>query len=433
MPSDLSGRAGPYWSRFVTRLRCWWINHYAVPPDEPGGTRHYSMASHLREHGIDVLLVTSNVNYLIQRERSSQRNDMEILDRDGVCFARLKTPSYRGNSISKLWNMLSFKRRLRRCHRDFPGPKPDVIIGSTPHPFAADEARRIAGELGVPYVLEVRDLWPQTLIDAGGMSRVHPLVLWFARIERRVCRAAARVLTLLGESAEHFRRLGVPDERLVHVPNGIDADLLPAGRVVEEDGIFRVMFVGLHGMVYGLDTMIDAAKLTARRRPDRDVRFVLVGDGPEKSRLMQRVADEGIDNVEFRDSVAKSRIYDVMSEADAYVMQTRRCAMHQAGVSPNKVYDYMAMGRPVIFAVDGPTNPVSAAGSGLTIEPESPSALADAVMELASMGHEDRSRMGERGIGYVLEHHDLSKLAGRVAEALREVTGRSGAAAPHAG
>ena len=181
-------------------MQCWWINHYAIPPNEPGGTRHYSLAKKLKTHGIEVTIIASSFNYVQRKERlkANESHRCEVID--GVPFVWLRTRAYSGNSVSKLLNMLSFVRHLRR-RSDLPDTKPDIIIGSSPHPFAADEARRIARRLNVPFCLEIRDLWPQTLTDVGGLSAWHPVVLWMRRIERRLYRAARCIVTLLPNSA----------------------------------------------------------------------------------------------------------------------------------------------------------------------------------------------------------------------------------------
>lgn len=417
----------------MSEVRCWWINHYSVPSSEPGGTRHFSMARHLHSFGIDTLLIRANTNYFKQDSTATQSKAIELQHHDGVEFAKLRSPKYRGNSVSKLFNMLAFKRELRRSYTRLPGPPPDVIIGSSPHPFAADEARRIAGRLGVPFVYEVRDLWPRSLVDVGGMSNHHPLVVWFRMLERRLCRDAERVITLLPDSHSHFEDLGVDRDRIIHVPNGVDMNMVPATDMSSQEGPFRIMFLGLHGLVYGLGTILDAAQILKQIPDAPAIEFVLVGDGPEKQGLQERVRNEGIEHVVFRDSVPKSRVYETMKDADAFIMLTRRCDVHKSGVSPNKLYDYMSMARPIFYAIEGSSNIIDLAGAGITIPPEDGRALADAAVRLAGLGVDERREMGERGRSYVVEHHDLSKLAGRVAEALREVTGHSGAAASIAG
>ncbi|MBT9253591.1 MAG: glycosyltransferase family 4 protein [Brockia lithotrophica] len=172
-------------------------------------------------------------------------------------------------------------------------------------------------------------------------------------------------------------------------------------------------------MANDLDRVLDAAHLLQKGGNGKAIRFVLVGDGPEKERLMQRAREMGLHNVEFRDPVPKREVFRVLAEADAFLLLLKEAPVFRFGASPNKLYDYMAMGRPVIFAVNSPYNPVQESHSGITVSDASPEALAQAVHALASLPREEREAMGRRGRAYVEEHHSFPRLAEQLEEILR--------------
>lgn len=409
----------------MTPLRCWWINHYACPADEPGGTRHHALARHLSRNGIDASIIASNFHYTQMRDRLAPDESTRVEDRDGVRYAWIRSRPYSTSRVAKLRSMTSFASHLLRVADTLPLERPDVIVGSSPHLYAADAARRIARRFDVPFCCEIRDLWPSSLVDVAGASRWNPIVLHMAHIERRVYRSAERIFTLLPDSQEHICNRGGRSGSVDWIPNGVDPDLLPPPASPAEQGPFTVVYAGAHGIANGLDAVLDAAKLLQAEYGPEDLRLLLVGDGPLKRTLMRRVADEGIQLVEFHEPVSKTEIHGLIQRADACLMPLKRGSVFRHGVSPNKMFDYLAAARPVIFSVDSTRDPVQAAGAGISIAPEDPVALAEAVVSLASMEPEERSEMGRRGRDWVLDHHDLSKLAGLVAEALREVTGRS--------
>ena len=413
----------------MRNLRCWWVNHYACPADEPGGTRHHALAGHLKQHGVDVTLIASSFHYTRLVERLDDGETMRIEDRDGVRYAWLRTRPYTSNPLAKLNNMRSFASHLRRIAPTLPLDPPDVIIGSSPHLYAADAARRVAQRMGVPYCCEVRDIWPGSLVDIAGASPWNPIVLHMGRIERRIYRAARRIFTLLPGSQEHIVEHGGRPGSVVWIPNGVDPELLPPSAPPRGEDPFTIIYAGAHGVANGLDSVLDAASILQRAPASRPIRIVLIGDGPAKPDLVRRAADESLDIVEFRDPVPKSSIHSVLQQGDACLMPLKRGNVFRHGISPNKMFDYLAVSRPVIFSVDTPVNPVERAGAGLTIAPEDPEALAGAVRKLSAMDASELESMGVRGRSYVMEHHDLEMLAGRVGDALHEVVGPIGAEA----
>lgn len=394
-------------------MKIWWVNHFAVPPDQPGGTRHYTLARELIRRGHDVTLYASSVDYVSRGD--TRLGPHESVRREMVCdvpFVWVKTPEYGAGSLGRVRNMCTFAWQTWRRAFEATPERPDLVVGSTPHPFAALAAERLAARYGVPFTLEVRDVWPQSLVDLGDHSRLHPFILLLGWLERYLCRRADLLLSLLPGAAPHLVSKGARPDSIVMLPNGIDLDLIPAPAPEQDDGVFRLIYAGAHGLANGLETVLDAAVLMQREQCP--VKFVLIGDGPLKQQLVARAQRENIANVEFLPAVAKSEIHGVLAQANAFVLPLKSGSVFQHGVSPNKLFDYMAAGRPVIFAVDAPNNPVRDALAGLTVPPESPEALAAAVDRLRAMDRAERVAMGQRARAYVECHHDLRRLAGRL-------------------
>jgi glycosyltransferase involved in cell wall biosynthesis len=160
-------------------MRVWLVNHYALPPQRAGGTRHYALARELIRRGHEVTLIASSVDYMRRQEAHLAPNERARLEQVGeVPFLWLRTLPYQGNSLRRVGNMLSFAFRLRReAPRAL--PRPDVVVGSTPHLFAAWAAYRLARRYQVPFVLEVRDLWPEFAIDMGVLT--NPILIRTSR------------------------------------------------------------------------------------------------------------------------------------------------------------------------------------------------------------------------------------------------------------
>ncbi len=402
-------------------MNVWLVNHYAVPPGQPGGTRHYALARELVRRGHRVTIVASSVEYLTRQERHLGPREIYRLEQvEGVPFLWLRTLPYRGNSLARVGNMLTFTWRvLRWAPRVLTAP-PDVIVGSSPHPFAAWAASRLAAHFRVPFVLEVRDLWPQSLIELGNFAPWHPFILGLAALERHLYRRAARIITLLPGAVDHIRAKGGDPARVVWIPNGLDLTLVPPPQPPPEDGVFTVMYAGAHGRANGLDVALAAAR-ELQRVAAPPVRFVFVGDGPEKPALQAQARAWGLRNVRFEDPVPKREVYRRLQQADAFLMILRPSPVFRWGVSPNKLFDFMAMARPVLFCVQTPYNPVAEAGAGLSVPPGNAQALARALQQLAALSPRERWEMGLRGRRYVERAHAMPVLAARLEQTLQAV------------
>jgi glycosyltransferase involved in cell wall biosynthesis len=186
------------------------------------------------------------------------------------------------------------------------------------------------------------------------------------------------------------------------------------------EGEFVVMYAGAHGPANALDAILDAAARLERRQPGR-FRFVLVGDGHDKPRLERRAEREGLDSVVFLQPVPKAEIYALLAGADALVVNMNPGALYQTGISFNKLYDYLAVARPIVAGSDAADDPVALAGAGLTVPANDGDALAAGLEQVASLSPGEREALGARGRAFVQEHHDIDRLAEEYAAVLRSL------------
>jgi glycosyltransferase involved in cell wall biosynthesis len=402
-------------------MRILMVNPYAIPPSQPGGTRHFSLARALQAMGHPTTLVASGFDHTTRTQRLGPGEAMARTVHEGVPFLWLRTPGYRGSGgAARLWNMLVFARTVERRLPGYLDVRPDLVVGSSPHLFGAQAALRLARRLGVPFVLEIRDVWPQSLVEVMGVSRHHPLVWLMERAERQLYRGADHIVTLLAGLGPRVAERGGDPRGLTWVPNGIDLGLVPplpepAGRPP-----FTFMYAGSHGITNALDVLLDAV-LRLRGRglwPPGRARLVLLGTGPEKPRLEARVRAEGIPGVEFRAPVPKREVFGALAEADAFLVSARPSPLWRHGISFNKLFDFMAVGRPIVFGMDCPGNPIEEAGCGFIVRPGDPEAMAEAMARLLALSPEHRRDLGRRGRASVEARFDMRILAARFAGAL---------------
>ncbi len=272
--------------------------------------------------------------------------------------------------------------------------------------------------------MEVRDLWPQTLIDMG-VPKWNPFVIILGLLERFLYKRAKKIITLLPKAHEYIENLSIPAEKIIWIPNGVDLEKFPplgkdslnSGTELSSDE-FVITYTGAIGKANNLDVAIEAAKILRRDYPN--IKFLFVGDGPEKVRLLEVVKEGKINNVEFRLPVAKNKIIEIILKSDALFFHLQDSPVFKYGISSNKLFDYLASGKPIIFSSNSINNPVEEAGAGITVPPDDPQALAEAIIKLYKMPEEERVKMGMNGRKYVEKYHSIPVLVDKLEEVIKE-------------
>jgi glycosyltransferase involved in cell wall biosynthesis len=384
--------------------------------NEPGGTRHHELARYLARRGHRVTVITSRVSYLtgtVVSPDDATDNEME-----NVKVLRVYTiPALHKSFVHRVFAFLSFMAasffaglRVRQV---------DLVWGTSPPIFQGMTAWLLARLKGKPFLFEVRDLWPTFAIAVGVLK--NPLLirlsLW---LERFLYTHADRVMVNSPAYVTHVAGRGAHQVELV--PNGADPEMFdPADRgkafraAHDLENKFAVLYAGAHGMSNDLEVVLEAASLLQKQAPD--VQVVFLGDGKEKPNLQNRAEALRLKNVLFLPPVPKSGMAAALAGADACIAILKPIEAYKT-TYPNKVFDYMAAGRPVVLAIDGVIREVvEAAGGGIFAEPGNPAALAQAVCRLAVDPARAR-RMGLAGRQYLQEHFNRSLLAEKLSTLL---------------
>ena len=401
-------------------MRIWIVNHHADPPDG-FATRSFDIARRLVERGHPTTIFLSNFNhYLFRDMRDIGRRLWKAERVDGVTLVWIRTPAYTVNDIRRVLNMISFAI-LATIQGAIRRERPDVVIGVSVHPLAALAGYFIARLRRARFFVEITDLWPETLVQFGRLRRGSLTARLMLRLERFLYRKAERILMLWRDTGGYVESLGIPADKIVWLPHGVELGRYQGlGRYEgAPEPPFRVVYLGSFVAGMSLDTIIDAAA-DLKSRGRRDIEFRLVGAGTQRDEFIERAANLGLDNVVFPDAVPKAEIARAMNQADAFIYGLQDLPLYQYGMSLNKLMDYLAAARPIVFFGHSSYDPVAIADAGVSLPPGDPVALADAVERLVGMSPKERVAMGERGRAYLLEHHTIPILTDRLLAALTQ-------------
>ncbi len=295
-------------------------------------------------------------------------------------------------------------------------PKPDVVIATSPQLLCALAGWWLAWWKRVPFVFEVRDLWPESLAAVGAGSEGSLLHRTLGAIAGFLYRRAQRIVVVAPAFTNHLMRYwNVPAAKISTVENGVETDVFrldPAAAEVRKqlhlEDRFLICYIGTMGNAHGLETLIAAAEELQTALPS--TMFLLIGEGAEKDRIAKLAAQRGLQNIKFLDQQPRERIAAYVSAADLCLVMLRKSELFKT-VIPTKLLEYMACERPVIVAVDGQARQiVETAHAGVFVEPENSKALVKAILDLAGES-ERRRQMGASGRAYIVNQFSREKTA----------------------
>ena len=381
------------------------FNHHALTPDMGGGTRHYDFAKELVGRGHKVTIIASSFHYAAYKETKTYVNSDYLKECvDGVDFIWIKTHGYKSNGPKRVFNMLEYMYKAQKVQMD---RKADVVIGSSVHLFAVYAAWKFAKQAAVPFVMEVRDIWPRTLIDMG-MSKWHPFILLLGFLERFLYKKADKIITLLPDAHVHIESFGVKKEDIVWISNGVDTTRFKNLKKTKRSEKFLITYAGSMGQANVLSTLMDVARELDKKYVD--IGFQLIGEGALKQELIEYKKHFNVKNTEILPAVSKDEIAQVLKESDILYLGLKDSPLYRFGVSLNKLFDYLAAEVPIIFAGKIKNNPVEEASAGYCIPAEDKDALQSTIVRLYEMREDERTLYSKGNLNYIEKNFSIQFL-----------------------
>ena len=383
------------------------INQAFVSPDEPGHTRHFELAKFLQSRGHELVIVASDLNYQTGKRTVERKGVFAEQIIDGVRV--LRAYIYPALHRSYFWRVISFfSFMFSSVWTSFRVNDVDLVLGTTPPIFQAVSAWFVAWIRRKPFLLEVRDLWPEFGVSMGVLK--NPIVIALGRrLEKFLYARAAHILVNSPAYKEYMIGKGVPEKKITFIPYGTDVDMFNPrvdGSSIRADlGLqdkFIVLYAGALGQANDIDTILRAAE---RLKPYDKIHFVLFGDGKERPRLQNEAKRMKLTNVTFAGVRPKKDMPRVVASADVCLAILQDIPMFRT-TYPNKVFDYMAAGRATVLVIDGITRElIESSYGGVFVQPNDDETLAETILDL-SKNVDIVQQMGQNAREYLVKHLD---------------------------
>lgn len=399
--------------------KLWIMNHYAIGPNSGGGTRHYDFAYELVKRGYDVTIFASSFDHKLRKEKlnDGEKYRKEIIN--GVKFVWIKTVPYQKNDFNRIRNMISFAKNLKKVCKHMEAP--DTIIASSVHPLTCIAGYSISKKKNAKYIAEIRDLWPQTLIDMGAISEKSIITKVLRFMEKYIYKKAEKIIVLLPGAVEYIKSVGIEEEKVVYIPNGIVVNRVQ--KILNKKSVnekindimnehknkFNAVYLGAHGKANELDVIIDAAKILKNNNVN-DVDLLFVGDGPEKNNLIKKCKENNLTNVYFYDPISKYEVPLLLDKIDLCMVSMGDYGIYKYGISLNKLFDYLCSRKPIVFSGNVMNDIVKEANAGISVNARDSEGLANAILKIRNMSVEERNKLGQNGFEYVKKYHDISSI-----------------------
>jgi glycosyltransferase involved in cell wall biosynthesis len=383
------------------------LNQAFVSPDEPGHTRHFEMAQYLRDHGHELVIVASDLNYQTGQRTVERHGVFTEQMIDGVRV--LRSYIYPTLHRSYFWRIVSFfSFMFSSVWTALSVKDADLIMGTTPQIFQAVSAWFVAFVRNKPFLLEVRDLWPEFGISMGVIT--NPILISLTRwLEKFLYARATHILVNSPAYKEYMVAKGVPANKITYIPYGTDVDMfnpsvdgLAVRKRLGLEDKFVVLYAGALGQANDIYTVLCAAK---HLNDENQIRFVFWGDGKERPNLQSEAERLNLENVIFAGVCPKKEMPFVIASSDVCLAILQNVPMFRT-TYPNKVFDYMAAARATVLVIDGVIREViESSNGGVFVEPANHELLAKTILEL-SKDPQRVKQMGVNARAYLVQHLD---------------------------
>lgn len=403
------------------------VNHYATPPMYGGLSRHHFFAKNLKKMGYKVKIIASSAIHnsdinMISKEEKILYKEKVI---DEVDYIYIKTSSYK-NKFQRILNMLQFYFRTKKVVKKIGNF--DVVYSSTPQPLSALLGIKIAKKYKVLSIVEVRDLWPATIVDFNILSSKNLIIKVLFKLEKYIYSNCDRLIFTMEGGKEYIkdRKYDINIDKVFHVNNGVDlakfnSDLKEYktdDKDLTDKKTFKIIYTGSIREAYNIDQLLELAKFV-KNKGYNDIKFLIYGKGPYLEKLKNKCIQDDISNVVFKGFVDAKYIPYILSKADVTLLQSINYDSLKYGTSQNKLFTYLAAGKPIISTMDNKYDLIKKYKCGISLKKTDISNYYKALMVFYNMDKKQYKEYCDNCKKLVLDY-DYAKLTEKLVKIIEE-------------
>lgn len=382
----------------------WLINQYAMPPKYEVRVQTLKRAQYLLEYGYDVTIIGGSYLHNTDINLISDKNKYFRSNYGGIKYIHVKTSKYRGNGISRFYNMLAFSFRLLLLSNNF--GKPDVIVQTATVPFG-NILYYLAKKYQSKYIIEVVDLWPESFLAMGLISKHNPLLLLAYNAEKWLYRKANKIVFSMEGGKDYIVEKGwdldsggdIDLNKVHYINNGVDLAEFDRNKGLykfsdidlDNDTIFKVIYLGSIRLANDLKQLIDAAEMI---QDIKNIKILIYGDGNDRHYLETYCKDKGITNVVFKQKwVELKYVPYILSKSSLNILNYKKNPIFRYGGSQSKSFQYMASGKPILSNAKMGYCPITNNNMGISEEFKTTEEYASAILAFYKMNPKDYQRL----------------------------------------
>ena len=383
-------------------MNIWLINHYAVPPMYYPLARQTNFAKYLMRMGHEVKIFAASTVHNSNKNLIEDNTPYREETVDGVSYVYIKCLDYQDNGLKRIYNMCQFAWKLPGVCRHF--SKPDALVATSMPPTSCAMGIHLARKYGCKGVAEIADLWPESIIAYDIAGPHNPAVIALRWLEKWIYQKADAVVFTMEGGYDYIREQhwekAVPESKVFAINNGVDLEVFRENAQryqienedLEDPDTFKVVYTGSIRKVNNLGLLLDAAQKVTNPK----IRFLIWGGGDELESLRKRVEEEKITNVKFQGKVEKKYVPSIVCKADLNIAHNNPTPLFRFGISFNKLFDYLAAGKPVLSDFPCKYNPAVQYGAGMEVAEPTAENIARAIENCAQLSPEEYAQYVEK-------------------------------------